>query len=349
MREILFPAGWLYQGLTGFRNWCYDHSLRKTFQVESKVISIGNVTMGGTGKTPVTLALIAELERRGCSCGVVSRGYKRGQSGILEVVGPADGEDSAGTGAKAAQTFGDEPALIKAAFPSVPVFVGETKVGAAEALLKNSPVRIILCDDGFQHRRLHRDLNLLLFDASEPLKNYRVAPVGRARESLAPALRRADFLIVTKANLVEPEHLESVLEWLKQRTDKPVLTAEYRFDGLRSRLGRTARELKDSVYLVSGIAKPEALEKTLAGRVRVVKHRIFEDHHRYSHLEVEEILDEASRLQARWVLTTAKDSMKLGAFPRLRERLWVVELGVEFKGDVRGLYEAIDRLARPGR
>ena len=337
-REILFPANWIYRGATGFRNWLFDHSLLRANRVEVPVISIGNLTVGGTGKTPVTLALLEEMARRGYSCGVVSRGYKRENGGVLEV----DRSD------RAATRFGDEPALIKATFPQVPVLVGERRVAAAKALLASTKVDVLVCDDAFQHRRLHRDLNVLLIDASEPQENYRLLPVGRAREALVPALRRADFLIITKANLVEPEQLARVKDWLESKANRPTLEAEYVFKGLRSMHGKTADKLTDSVYLVSGIAKPESLEKTIAGRVQIVKHRTFQDHHRYSNLEVEEILDEASRLQARWVLTTAKDSMKLSAFPHLRERLWVVDLGLEFKGEVKAFYEAIDRLVRPG-
>ena len=249
---------------------------------------------------------------------------------------------------KAAVRFGDEPALIKATFPDIPVLVGERRVAAAKSLLAQKKVDILLCDDAFQHRRLHRDLNVLLIDATEPQNNYRLLPVGRARESLAPALRRADFVVITKANLVEGERLKQVVDWLESKANRPTLMADYVFKGFRSPKGQSEERLNDTVYLVSGIAKPETLEKTLEGRVKIVKHRSFKDHHRYSNREVEEILDEASRLQARWVLTTAKDSMKLKAFPQLRERLWVVDLGLEFKGEVKAFFEAIDRLARPG-
>ena len=335
LKEVLFPVRWVYQGATGFRNWLYDRALLKSSRVNSKVISVGNLTTGGTGKTPVTLALIALLRARGHSTGVVSRGYKRQKKGVLEVV-PAK---------TAALTFGDEPALIKATFPDVPVLVGERRVAAAQALLNERRVDFIICDDAFQHRRLHRDLNLLLFDVTESARNYRVLPVGRARESLVPALRRADFLILTKANLVEPPVLDEVREWLTTKTDKPILIAGYHVKHLRAVDGRTTESLRDAVYLVSGIAKPEALERTLGDRVKILKHRTFPDHHRYTDLEVEEILDEASRLQARWILTTAKDGMKLSAFARLRERLWLVELELQFSGDMNAFNETLDRLA----
>lgn len=335
MKELLFPARWLYESATSVRNWLYDRAWIKISQVDAQVISIGNLTMGGTGKTPVTLALIEHLQKKGYSVGVVSRGYRRKEKGVLNVE----------LTAKAASMFGDEPTLIKATFPTIPVVVGARRADAAVALLAQSKVDFILCDDAFQHRSLHRDLNLLLMDATETIKNYRVLPVGRARERLIPALQRADFIILTKTNLIEASELRQLVDWVESRTKKQILRADYVVKGLRSLTGQTAKELKDSVYLVSGIARPETLERTVSQSAKVVKHRFFDDHHSYSDLEVEEILDEASRLQARWILTTAKDSMKLGAFPRLRERLWVVELGLEFKGEVDAFYEAVDRLA----
>lgn len=339
LKDLLYPLAWAYRGVTGCRNWFYDKRLFRATKVDAKVISIGNLTVGGTGKTPVTLALLEGFKARGYTCGVVSRGYMRQESGTLVV----------DNSPLAAHRFGDEPALIKSAFPEVPVLVSEKRVAAARELLAHSPVDIVICDDAFQHRSLHRDLNILLIDATESLKNYRLLPVGRAREAVKPAISRADFIVLTKSNLVSSEQLNEVREWIKSKGgDKPVLTADYVFKGMRSLKGQVVQSFKDSAYVVSGIAKPEAFEKTIGDRVKVVKHKVFPDHHRYRDIEIEAILDDASQLQARWILTTAKDGMKLGAFHRLRERLWIVELGIKLNGDVNAFYEAVDRLGRKG-
>jgi tetraacyldisaccharide 4'-kinase len=336
IREFLAPFSLVYQGATSARNWAYDKGLRKTLKVKAKVISIGNITVGGTGKTPMTLLLIELLKKRQVKCGVVSRGYKRAESGVHVVTNEA----------KAAHAYGDEPALIKATFPDVPVIVGEKRVLAAEAMLGESNVDVILCDDAFQHRSLHRDLNLLLMDVTEPIKNYRVIPVGLAREALGPALKRADIVILTKANLVSPEELEEFQAWLGKRYQGAVVRADYVLKGFHSQLGQNSDDLVDPVVLISGIAKPAALEKTLEGRVKILKHKSFPDHHRYTGNDVEVMLDEASQLQARWILTTAKDAMKLSQFQRLKERLWIADLGLKLAGDTKDLYEALDRFAR---
>ena len=112
--------------------------------------------------------------------------------------------------------------------------VGEKKVSAARKLLETKPVQFVICDDGFQHRALSRDLNLLLLDATEPMKNYRMMPVGRAREALLPALKRVDYFVLTKTNLAEHDQLKDLIFWIKDKSEKPVLLAAYAFNGFRS-------------------------------------------------------------------------------------------------------------------
>ncbi len=335
-KEALFPFSIAYQGATGVRNWLYDKRLRKSHKVKAKVISIGNLTVGGTGKTPVTLALIEQLKKRKVSCGVISRGYKRMEKGVLTV----------DTTPRAALIFGDEPALIKATFPEIPVVVGEKRVDAAKALLEDNKVDVILCDDAFQHRALHRDLNILLLDVTEPVKNYRVLPVGRARESMKPALKRADFVFVTKGNLVAEAELKQFHDWFDPRYDGATIRADYVLKGFHSLLGHKWDDIWDPVLMVTGIAKPQAFEKTVEGKAKILKHKTFPDHHRYTNQEVEIMIDEASQIQARWILTTAKDAMKLSQFPALKERLWIADLGLKLSGDTKDLYEALDRFAR---
>ena len=336
MRELLFPLKWAYQGATGFRNWLFDKNIRKAHVVGAKVISVGNLTVGGTGKTPVTLALLKLLAEKGYSAGVVTRGYKRQKKGLLKVE----------LGANAATDFGDEPVLIKTSFPEAPVWVGEKKVAAARKLLETQPVTFLVLDDSFQHRSLHRDINLLLLDATEPMKNYRVMPVGLGRESIVPALRRVDFFVLTKTNLASNDELKDLIFWIKDKSDKPVLLAAYGFECFRSVTNKTEIALKDGAYLVTGVAKPDTVEKVIENRVKIVKHKTFDDHHRYTNLEVETMIDEASQLGARWIVTTAKDAVKLSPFHALRDRLWIIDMAIQFEGDLQAFYADIDRLAR---
>src|SRR5262249_5119827 len=163
--------------------------------------------------------------------------------------------------------------------------------------------------------------------------NYRVMPVGRGRESLIPALRRVDYFIITKTNLASSEQVEDLLHWIGNHSDKPVLQAAYGTNGFRSVNGTVEENLRDPVYLISGVARPETIERVVADRAKVLKHKVLDDHHRYTHLEVEELLDESAALGARWIVTTAKDATKLSKFHQLKNRLWVIDLKIDFKGD----------------
>lgn len=341
---LLSPFQALYGVIVVVRNWLYDCRLIGTKRAPCKVVSVGNLTAGGTGKTPVTLALIERLRACGRTCGVVSRGYGRRTSGVMEVR-----LESRAAGSGTAATFGDEPILIKATFPDLPVFVGEKRARAVERLAESNSVDVVLCDDAFQHRRLHRDLNLVLLDATESLANLRLLPVGRGREPTRQAMKRADLIIVTKANLAGEDRLGELLRWCSGRTDRPVAVADYRFAGFQLiGTGEIRPNLGDGVYLISGVAKPGGVESLVGAHARVIKHRKFRDHHFYTGREVDEMLDEASVLQARWLVTTAKDGVKLGGFTSLRDRLWVAKLAVEFRDGGKELDEILDRILRKG-
>lgn len=336
MRQLLFPAQWLYFGVTTIRNWLYDHKIFSAKQVSARVISIGNITVGGTGKTPTVLAFIRLMKEKGYTCGVVSRGYGRAGTGLEEVILASD----------SAAKFGDEPTLIKSEHPDIRIVVGAERVRAAEQALQDNESQFIICDDAFQHRHLHRDLNVVLIDALEKPRDYRMLPVGRARERVRPALARADLFVITKANQVESQRRDELEQWIRSMSDRPLIYGEYELKGFRNLKGERVMSLRDKCFLVTGVAKPESVEKTVDGKAQVVGNRHFPDHHSYSNRDVEDFLDQASKLQARWILTTSKDAIKLSQFKSLSERIWIVDTEMQFKGNVQALYEAIDRLAR---
>lgn len=338
MNILVAPISWPYGFLTTLRNKFYDWHLFRSVAVDLPVVAIGNVTVGGTGKTPVLIALAEKIMETYPHVGVVSRGYKRTSKGVLEVTLDKD----------AAKQFGDEPALIKSRLPEALVFVGEKRVRAARAVQAKNDKAIIFADDAIQHRRLKRDLNVLLMDVFDDPKAYRLIPRGRARERLKPALRRSDFIILTKTNLIDPDLLKERMEWLAKLTDKPVLRAEYVLDGF-AKGNQTRESLSDKSIAVSAVARPESIDKMLANKAEVVKHQVFPDHHTFTNNEVEELLDEASRLGARWVVCTEKDWVKLKRFQQLAERLWVMKLKVQLEGNVDPLYEKINSLVRAQR
>ena len=193
MNLILAPFSFLYSQVMALRNLLYDRDVLPTFEVGIPIVSVGNLTLGGTGKTPLICELVAWALENKLHPGVVSRGY-RGQVRGVELVTP-NGDPS---------YFGDEPVMIASRFANVPVYVGADRVAAVKKMIEHQKVDIIFADDAFQHRRLGRKADIVVVDCTEAISNYRVVPVGRARENVR-GLDRADFIILNKVNLATPE------------------------------------------------------------------------------------------------------------------------------------------------
>ena len=328
----LSPLSVLYRGATGLRNTLFDARILREQQLSVPVVSVGNITAGGTGKTPMVIHLAKQLSKQGKNIGIISRGYGRKQSGVLEVVSSNGSE------------YGDEPSLMKSSLPEVPVFVGGSRVEAGQALLNRYPVDLILADDAFQHRYLKRDVNVVLIDATQSLDEYRILPSGRARESL-DGLDRATHLIFTKTNVpgslevgdlkafFQPFVPQEVLESSLQATYK-VLSPKPLMEGSTISWNTTK-----PVTLVSAIGRPEAFEKQCRESlgISVTEHRVFRDHHEYTIGDLDNLAD-------RVVLTTEKDRVKLLDLNRDFSNWFYVPLEVELGQGAEGFYEELVRL-----
>lgn len=290
------------------RAWLYERGWFESQQLPAPVISVGNLTVGGTGKTPCVAWLANWLRAEGYAVAILSRGYKRASTGRIEV---SDGK----TLLCDAVTAGDEPYLLAQSCPGVRVIVDQDRYAAGRWLAERVPVSAFLLDDGFQHLRLQRDLNLLLLDATDDLAQAQMVPFGRLREPLT-ALRRADAVIVTRADQpFDRPALETTIRHFA-RAQAPIFYAHHALTKLR-RLGTgESRELTDltgqSVAAFSGIARPERFLNDLEKLgMRVVWQRSFADHHRYTQVEFESIVIEAKRAGAGAILTTEKDAANL--------------------------------------
>jgi tetraacyldisaccharide 4'-kinase len=333
----------LFGALASFRGYLYDSGTLEIVDAGSPVISIGNLTAGGTGKTPITSFLASYLSKRELACAIVSRGYGASVEGPALV--PINGN---------AAEFGDEPTWLAAEHPDVTVVIG-AKRPEAIAFLKSGRGEdlaekfIVLADDGFQHRRLKRNLDLVILDATEPRWHYRSLPQGRMRESF-DALKRASFIFISKTNLAEA----SQLAWLRDQArayGKPVIEFAVGLNGFvpldRNLPNAIPRPLSvGRVVLVSGIARPETFEQliteSIAG-VQVLKHFIFKDHHAFSVSDFESIEVQALELGAEAIVVTEKDATKLRQWhPELP--CYVSRLVAKPLTDLGGFHEAIDRL-----
>jgi tetraacyldisaccharide 4'-kinase len=301
VRILLFPFSILYDLVTRLRNRLFDLGLKPSVSFDLPVICIGNLSVGGTGKTLVTEHLIRLLSGTH-RIATLSRGYGRSTKGIrIAVAGDT------------ALTIGDEPyQLYKKFGEKITIAVGEERALAIPYLVDQFPdTNVILLDDAFQHRSVRPGFSILLTDYARPFYNDFLLPSGRLRES-GKGAKRADCIVVTKC----PPHLDEEEMMLmeasiRKLTDKPVFFSSLRYGEPRSFSGK---ELLDNkrVILVSGIANHVPLEEYVEANFTLMKHLIYRDHHNYSNRDVQSIRQMALHQQA-VVLTTEKDQVKLQA------------------------------------
>lgn len=273
------PLSGLYGAGIALRNRLFDRGVLPSLRLEQPVVSVGNLSTGGTGKTPFVIALGELLKERGISFDVLSRGYGRSTRGV-RVVDP-NGSPS---------DFGDEPLLIARAL-GVPVVVGESRYDAGLAAQQSFPSRLHVLDDGFQHRALARDFDIVLVTAAD--FDDRLLPSGRLREPLS-SLRRADAVILPAGFSAENVELR----------DKPIWRMTRNF---------LLPEVPASPVVFCGIARPQQFfaQLRVAG-VTPAAEIVFRDHHAYGRNDVQVLLNARRQLGAGGFLTTEKDMVNLG-------------------------------------
>lgn len=329
MKRILLavPAR-LYELGVRTRIALYETKYLRMHRLPAPVISVGNLTVGGTGKTPLVCFLARYLRDEGRAVAVLSRGYRRSSSGRVEV-------SDADSVLLDAETAGDEPYLIARTCPGVRVVVDADRAGAGKWLAGKSEISVFVLDDGFQHLRLARDLNLVLIDATDPVGGGEMVPFGRLREPLT-GLRRADAVVVTRSDrpFDQAQVRETVARYCRPET--PVFYGYHDLTGLR-RLDRegSARPMDFSrrrVAMLSGIARPDRFQSDLEHfAMRVVSRRDFPDHHRYGREEWEKIVAESRAAGAEAILTTEKDAANLPPDEVATSRLPVYAAQIEFR------------------
>jgi tetraacyldisaccharide 4'-kinase len=265
---------------------------------------------------------------------VVSRGYKGQVTTWARVA--TDGDS---------RVFGDEPLMLAQKFPEVPIYVGADRVAVVRELLSREKVQLIFTDDTFQHRRLKRNLDVLILDCTEAPSHYEVVPLGRGREDKS-GLNRSDFVILNKVNLASPEkkqELVSFVEELRGDREIPIIECEYYIHRFSRLDGQGAREASayEKVALVSGVGRPQTFEDLMKKHFDVRKHFIFRDHHDYTESDVEKLIAQVDKLGVTRVITTEKDAVKLRRFSNLKEKIWVAELAPKLSLRVKSLYEKI--------
>jgi tetraacyldisaccharide 4'-kinase len=300
MRIILFPFAVLYDLVTRIRNYLYDRGLKPSVAFEVTTICVGNLTVGGTGKTPMIEHLIRIL-RPHYSLATLSRGYGRNTKGF-RMAGPAD----------SAATIGDEPLQIYKKYgDNVAVAVCEDRAFAIPNILQeNESVGVVLLDDAFQHRRVRPSFSILLSDYSRLFYKDMLLPAGRLRESRSGA-RRAHAIVITKCpHDISDDTMMEIEKSVRRYADSPVFFTKIHY-GEPVPFGKEGR-VSDKVILVSGIAYSKPLRDYVTQNFKMVEHIDYADHYDYRITDLSLLKSLMIKHPDASVLTTEKDMVKLG-------------------------------------
>lgn len=311
-KTLLFP----YWAVLAVRNFLFDRGIKKSVKFDIPVISVGNITVGGTGKTPHTEMLVRIL-KEGFKVGVVSRGYKRKTRGFRVVEADDD-----------FRMCGDEPLQIKRKFPDVCVAVCKNRIKAIRRLVDDYGVNMIILDDAFQYRNITPLHNILLINYFNTIAGDNLLPIGSLRD-LPSQIKRADIVIVSKSpdfgdydggenlEMAEQEVEKEEIKWRKElglRTEQRIYFSTVSYLEAKPVFPQAA----DTRYiyskfalLFSGIANDTDIRRQLVGSYRIVDSLKFKDHKNYSNFDIREIAAMGKRQPAAVIITTEKDSVRL--------------------------------------
>jgi len=332
-KSFLFAISIGYGGLVKLRENLYKKGFLQSKRLPCTVISIGNITVGGSGKTPMTIYMAELIKHLGYGVAIISRGYKGQAEKIGGVV--CDGRMIC----MGPDEAGDEPFMISERLKTVPVIVGQNRFKAGILAIKEFKPDVLLLDDAFQHLKLNRDIDLVLLDSKKPFGNTYLFPRGTLRET-ASALLRGDAVIFTRSGVgklaaldqikrIVPKkpifhsfHTPYIAKIIKgnslQSPDKLNISSMYDFDIFK----------KKRVFAFSGIASNDDFRRTIESfRCELENFLGFPDHHPYSNRELDEIVKSAMDLSAEFIFTTEKDYVRIAH--KIKWPIDLVVIGIE--------------------
>lgn len=326
LRALLWPFSLLYGAAVRVRVWMYQKGWLKQKRLKGTVISVGNLTVGGTGKTPMVIWLAEKFLAEGKRVAILSRGY-RGSSGT-----------------------GDEVELMKFRLQDRAAFgVGKERFAEGQRLESQQHIDIFLLDDGFQHLQLARDLDLLLVDSSRPLRSQSLLPAGRLREPVS-AIHRADIVVFTRVN----DQL-SLKRAIQEFPQFPIFPASTQLIGYR-RMTLDQQSIEPNVelppqpvFVFCGIGNPEAFFADVNRWGNgIVGRAAYRDHHCYSAVDIRRLEDAAKAAGARSFLTTEKDVQNLGDLRFSTLPIYCCEIEMKI-ADTSAFYAALERAIKDRR
>jgi len=319
VRVLLWPLSLVYATAMWFRAWFYARGWLSQRSLDSTVISVGNLTVGGTGKTPMVIWLAERFLSEGRRVAVLSRGYR----------------GSCGTS--------DEIELMKRRLPSGVLFGVSGDRYTTGKQLSALGADVFILDDGFQHLSLARDVDIVLIDATRPLRTELVLPAGRLREPRS-AIHRADLVVFTRT-----EQAELTVYAIQKFPQFPIYPSTTKLLGFRRQGGSGAESLRhlvpDPIFAFCGIGNPEAFwgDLELWG-LKVVGRKAFPDHHRYTQLEIQELEKNAEMAGALALVTTEKDAQNLDPRFLLQMPLQIAVIALEIPDEAQFLRDLHERM-----
>jgi tetraacyldisaccharide 4'-kinase len=328
LRALLAGVGLGYKAVMRLRNGLYDWSLKKSHKVDATVISVGNLTTGGTGKTPVVIWLCRYLHEQKRPCAILTRGYKATQD--------------------MSTTAHDEIAEFQTFCAHIPVIMNPDRLAGAQTAIHRHHVSILIMDDGFQHRRLARDLDIVTVDATLPFGFGRVFPAGLLREPFK-GICRAQAVVLTRCDQVDEKRLHTIESQILDLHGDVVLCRSVHRPHALIKAQESTLDIEDlrgkRVFAACGIARPRAFIETLQGLgAHVVDHDITNDHHHYTQADVDRIARRAHQMRADICIFTQKN------WPGVRQcsppqdiPLACVQIRIEFLSGRDALIQLIDQ------
>tara|TARA_Y100001960_G_scaffold192740_1_gene201750 strand:- start:135 stop:1172 length:1038 start_codon:yes stop_codon:yes gene_type:complete len=319
---LFFPITLFYWGVIFWRNIFYNFNFFVSRKIPTKVVSVGNITAGGTGKTPAVIYLSQFFKKRNYKVAVLSRGYGRKTAGTQLVTNGKEAVDDW-------RNFGDEPTLISQKLKDIPIVVDQNRHRGAMYLIEKFNPDIIIMDDAFQHRSIERDLDLVLINSQAPISDYRLIPHGLLREPIRH-LKRADAIILTKSNLGKPQ--QKLISKVK-KSNLPVFYSTIihnHFFTINNEMFKPENNAR--VLAVSGIADPQSFYESLKRtNIKMVKKIPYFDHYEFKQSDIEKLKEALIDNDADIIVTTEKDMIRLKNLDL--SGIDIYSLGIDFQLD----------------
>ena len=341
-RAMVWLPAKLYELAVRLRVAAYETEYRRPRRLEATVIAVGNITLGGTGKTPMVEYIARYLRSEEHRVAILTRGYGRQSEGMRTLNAPSTSTESdAGRPANATsyREVGDEPLMLARALPDVPIVIDKDRLQAGRWAANATGADVLVLDDAYQHLQLARDLNILLIDASDPFGGFEMVPLGRLREPLY-GIKRADAVIVTRADRPFDQAQTPAIIRHYCGDDVPLLYVTSGITRLRHLETGASYELEEfagwNAAALCGIGNPHAFaEDILRAGINVVSESFFRDHHPFTQADLDRASAEAQRAAADMIVTTEKDAVRMEGLSHGAVPVYAAQMEIQSDDEVR--------------